>query len=158
VFRKFARQDRVCRHGVNCVGLRNEGHFPSSSLIRGAVSDWAWIRRPGERLYTYVDGHRVVSTNPGFCFKCAGWEDDGVMGDVRIRNLDEDVVLALKALARRHGNSLEGELRTMLTAAARRPRQELVAELERFQGELKAKYGDHTDSVPLIREERDRWG
>jgi hypothetical protein len=32
---------------------------------------------PG-RAFTYVDGSRVASQNPGYCFKCAGWRRVGV--------------------------------------------------------------------------------
>lgn len=78
VFRKFTSRDFEFGHGVNCAVFRNESHFRSSSLIREAVTEWAWKRWPGERLYTYVDGRRIVSTNPGYCFKCAGWRRCGV--------------------------------------------------------------------------------
>jgi len=78
VFRRFVSQDRVYGHGVNCAVFRNEGHFRSRSLIREAVEEWAWKRWPSQRLYTYVDGRRIVSTNPGYCFKCAGWKRCGV--------------------------------------------------------------------------------
>lgn len=78
VFRKFRSHDTMHGHGVNCSVFRNEGHFRSSSLIREAVEEWAWKRWPGERLYTYVNGQRVVSSNPGYCFKCAGWKRCGV--------------------------------------------------------------------------------
>ncbi len=76
VFRKGS--ERGLGQGVHCSVFRNEGHFRSSSLIREAVSEWAWRRWPGERLYTYVGGQRVVSSNPGYCFKSAGWKRCGV--------------------------------------------------------------------------------
>ncbi len=75
VFRKIG-------DGVNCSVFRNEGHFRSCSLIREAVEEWAWKRWPGERLYTYVHGCRVVSTNPGYAFRCAGWRRCGESGRV----------------------------------------------------------------------------
>lgn len=78
VFRKFISDDREFGQGINCAVFRNEGHFRSSSLIREAVEQWAWKRWPGERFYTYVDGKRIVSANPGYCFKCAGWRRCGV--------------------------------------------------------------------------------
>lgn len=58
--------------GVNCAVFRNEGHRLSSELIREAC-DIAWQKWPGERLYTYVNAEKVQSTNPGYCFKMAGW-------------------------------------------------------------------------------------
>jgi plasmid stability protein len=80
------------------------------------------------------------------------------MGDVRIRDLDTSVVLGLKARARRHGRTLQEELKTLLTEAALRPRRELAEELRRFQHELRASHGELPDSTQRIREERDRWG
>lgn len=58
--------------GVNCAIFRNEGAGLSSDLVRAAdaIADARW---PGERHYTYVDPRRVRSTNPGCCFKIAGW-------------------------------------------------------------------------------------
>lgn len=72
IWRKFI--DNVIPHqeGVNCAVFRNEGSAISSDLIRAAVR-CAWLRWPGERLYTYVNADRIRSTNPGACFKAAGW-------------------------------------------------------------------------------------
>lgn len=58
--------------GVNCAVFRNEGDYTSSGLILEA-EQLAWQRWPGERLYTYVDASAIHSTNPGYCFKMAGW-------------------------------------------------------------------------------------
>lgn len=70
VWRKFLSKDGQV--GVNCAVFRNEGGHLSSSLILEAEG-YAWERWSGERLYTYVDPRRVSSSNPGFCFKQAGW-------------------------------------------------------------------------------------
>ena len=43
--------------GVNCAVFRNEGPVRSSELIMAADAV-AWLRWPGERLYTYVDCRR----------------------------------------------------------------------------------------------------
>ncbi len=51
------------------------------------------------------------------------------MGQVLIRGIDDDVLLALKERAARHGRSLEAALRQVLTQAARHPRATLAAEL-----------------------------
>ncbi len=72
---------------------------------------------------------------------------------VLVRNLDPDVVAALKRRARRRGHSLEQELREILTAAARPERNELLAEADRIRA---MSPGPLRDSVDLIREERDR--
>jgi hypothetical protein len=70
VWRRF--QDDSGETGVNCAVFRNEGAGLSSALITEADAI-AWSRWPGERLYTYVDGAAVRSSNPGFCFLAAGW-------------------------------------------------------------------------------------
>ena len=62
--------------GINCAFFRNERAFGgavlSSDLIMAAEL-LAWQKWPGERLYTYVDGAAVKSSNPGYCFLMAGW-------------------------------------------------------------------------------------
>lgn len=74
-WRKFTSDDG--QPGVNCAVFRNEGRSLSSDLI-GAAMVVAWRRWPGERLYTYVDAARVLSSNPGYCFQMAGWRRCGV--------------------------------------------------------------------------------
>lgn len=59
--------------GVNCAVFRNEGKALSSRLILKAEL-FAWSQWPAERLYTYVDPTEVNSSNPGYCFKKAGWQ------------------------------------------------------------------------------------
>jgi hypothetical protein len=74
VWRKFiSANDQV---GVNCAVFRNEGRQKSSVLILSAM-EFAWVRWPNERLYTYVDSTKVKSTNPGYCFQKAGWSRCG---------------------------------------------------------------------------------
>lgn len=60
------------QEGVNCSVFRNESYRLSSDLILEAEG-LAWKKWPGERLYTYVDPNSIVSRNPGYCFKMAGW-------------------------------------------------------------------------------------
>lgn len=74
VWRKFMSMDQ--QNGVNCAIFRNEGAGLASRLIRAAML-LAWKRWPGERLYTYVNPRRVQSSNPGCCFKRAGWRRCG---------------------------------------------------------------------------------
>ena len=62
--------------GVNCSIFRNESRILSSVLIREA-DELAWQRWPGERHFTFVDGRKVRSINPGACFKKAGWKRCG---------------------------------------------------------------------------------
>jgi hypothetical protein len=70
VWRKFI--DKSGQQGINCAVFRNESPFLSSELILEA-EQLAWKRWPGERLYTYVNPKKILSHNPGYCFKCAGW-------------------------------------------------------------------------------------
>ena len=80
------------------------------------------------------------------------------MADVRVRNLDDDVVAQLKDRAKMHGNSLEGELREVLTKVAMQPRQEMAVQTARLRASIRQESGMLTDSAPFIREERDRRG
>jgi hypothetical protein len=60
--------------------FRNLGAGLSSELIRAAteMTYREWVSRygslPPERLRTEVDGQKVLSTNPGYCYMMAGWE------------------------------------------------------------------------------------
>ena len=73
-WRKFI--DDSGQQGVNCAIFRNEGDLLSSELIRQAV-EIARERWPGERFYAYVNDKKIRSTNPGYCFLCAGWRKCG---------------------------------------------------------------------------------
>ena len=76
VWRRFI-DDCSLGGGVNCALFRNEGTELSSVLIAGA-DEFAWRKWPHEpRHYTYVDPRRVRSSNPGFCFRRAGWNRCG---------------------------------------------------------------------------------
>lgn len=58
--------------GFNNAIFRNESPRRSSEIIREAV-ERAFDRWGPNRVYTYVDPAKVRSTNPGYCFKAAGW-------------------------------------------------------------------------------------
>jgi hypothetical protein len=73
--------------GVCCTLFRNEGPVRSSDLIAEAC-DLAWRRWPGLRLFTYVADARIRSSNPGFCFQCAGWTKAGRNADGRLTILE----------------------------------------------------------------------
>lgn len=75
VWRKFRNPDG--QQGIYCSVFRNESPLLSSDLIRQAC-ELAWLRWPGERLYTYVDASKVRSCNPGYCFKVLGWRQCGI--------------------------------------------------------------------------------
>lgn len=65
--------------------FRNLGAGLSSSLIESATEETyrQWIERygslPPERLRTEIGIRAVRSTNPGFCYKVAGWTVDRVV-------------------------------------------------------------------------------
>ena len=70
VWRKFI--DKSGQTGINCAVFRNESDRLSSVLILEAER-LAFVRWPGERLYTYVNARAIRSSNPGYCFIKAGW-------------------------------------------------------------------------------------
>jgi hypothetical protein len=70
VWKKF--RDASGQQGINCAVFRNEGSLLSSLLILEAEV-YAARRWPGQRFYTYVSSVAVRSSNPGCCFKKAGW-------------------------------------------------------------------------------------
>jgi plasmid stability protein len=76
-----------------------------------------------------------------------------VMAQVLIRQLDDQVVAALRARARARGVSLEQSLRDLLTAAARET-DSLREELARLRATTPAA-GRSLDVAALIREDRD---
>jgi plasmid stability protein len=80
------------------------------------------------------------------------------MTDLRVRNLDDDVVAQLKERARMNGRSLENELREALTELATRPKRELAERAAELRASIKAESGVLAESAPYIREERDRRG
>jgi len=76
-WRRFTRgPDLAGQEGVCCFVFRNEGDVLSSELILEAEQA-AWQRWPGERLFTYINPARIQSSNPGYCFKVAGWRKCG---------------------------------------------------------------------------------
>jgi plasmid stability protein len=75
------------------------------------------------------------------------------MAQVLIRQLDDQVVAALRARARARGVSLEQSLRDLLTAAARES-EALREELARLRATTPAA-GRSLDVAALIREDRD---
>jgi antitoxin FitA len=76
------------------------------------------------------------------------------MGQVIVRNLDDHVIAALKAKAELHGQSLEQELRSILSMAALPNAMERIALADRIRGLTPKRR--QTDSTRLIREDRNR--
>lgn len=78
------------------------------------------------------------------------------MGSITIRNLDDQVIQALKAEARANDRSMEAEARHALTERFDRI-QRMVRFRERTNALLRLTEGTpQTDSVVLLREDRDR--
>ena len=78
------------------------------------------------------------------------------MGTLTIRNLDDRVIERLEAQARKHGRSLEGEIRRMLTERVDR-RFRIASFRERTRELVSATAGTpQTDSTALLRADRDR--
>ncbi len=78
------------------------------------------------------------------------------MANLTIRNVDDDVVEALKARAKTHNRSLEAEIRQILQDRVKRPWT--GAELRELADRIAAMTPDvqQTDSADLLREDRDR--
>ena len=78
------------------------------------------------------------------------------MGNLTIRNLDGRVIERLKVQARANQRSLEGEIRHLLTQHVDRPGR-IVEFRERTRQLVSLTAGSHqSDSVELLREDRDR--
>ena len=57
------------------------------------------------------------------------FEETAMATNLVVRNVDEDVALALKQLAAAHGRSAEAEHREILRAVLQRPKRRSVAEV-----------------------------
>jgi plasmid stability protein len=76
-----------------------------------------------------------------------------LMGQVRIRHLDDKVVDRLKKRAKEHGRSLQSEVKTILEEAV--PDYEAAwKRMEGFRKRLKKSGRKFSDSAMLIREDR----
>src|SRR5512132_993203 len=82
---------------------------------------------------------------------------DSGMANLTIRNVDDDIVETLKARAKAHNRSLEAEIRQILADQVRRPWRG-GAELRALAEKIAAMTPNvpQTDSVELLREDRDR--
>jgi hypothetical protein len=80
VWRSFI--DQSGQDGLNCSVFRNESDVRSSDLILEAeevainAATHFWFVDTS-RFYTYVNAKQITSSNPGYCFKKAGWRDCG---------------------------------------------------------------------------------
>jgi plasmid stability protein len=76
------------------------------------------------------------------------------MAQVLVRDLDPDVVETIRESARRHGRSLEAELRLILESAARHRSTDFWRTVEGLRKRTTNR--QRTDSAELIRADRDR--
>ena len=76
------------------------------------------------------------------------------MPQLLVRNQDEDTITRLKALARRHGRSLQGQVKIVLEEAATLPAGEVSALVEKWQRRLTRRR--FSDSAGIIRKNRGR--
>ena len=74
------------------------------------------------------------------------------MGQILVRNLDDQVIEVLRNRARRENVSLEQSIRTIITEAAKPSRLEISKEAERIRAMTPR---SAIDSTKLIREDRD---
>src|SRR3954467_12274531 len=81
------------------------------------------------------------------------------MAEIKVRELDDQVVEMLKAGALSRGISLEDEVRTILTDAIAGDREALRHEAEAIAERIRRRNpGPPSDSVQIVRDERDAWG
>lgn len=81
------------------------------------------------------------------------------MTDVRIRDLDEAVVHALRARARARGISLQAEIRSILEAATSNGKAAFMRRARAIRTAMGDRACDpNLDSARIIRACRDAWG
>lgn len=82
--------------GWTCTIFRNEGDELSSLLILEAERQLAELKGEcgPDGMLTYVWDSKVRSSNPGYCFKAAGWKCIGRSADGRKTLLHKPFALA----------------------------------------------------------------
>jgi plasmid stability protein len=86
------------------------------------------------------------------------WVHNRPVADVKVRKVPDWVIESFRCRAVARGHSLEEELRSLLTEVAHARRQEFIAETDAFQENLRARYGQLSDSTRSIMEDRERRG
>lgn len=89
VWKKFRSLDNQV--GVSCSIFRNESTMLSSDLLREAEF-FVYNKWGDTRVYTYVNSKKIKSSNPGFCFKAAGWNFCGITKRRRLHILEKVLV------------------------------------------------------------------
>ena len=81
------------------------------------------------------------------------------MADLKVRNLDDRVVVSLRAQAKRHGVSLEDEVRQILTQSVDLRRVAFLMRAAAIRASIRQIPSDPVlDSARIVREARDAWG
>lgn len=80
------------------------------------------------------------------------------MAQLLIRDLNESTVKRLKTMARRHGRSVQGEVKLLVeeAVASNARREQFWSRAEKIREKLAATGREFPDSAELIREDRDR--
>ena len=76
------------------------------------------------------------------------------MGQLLVRDLDDEVIRRIKKRASAHGRSVEAEHRAILEEAVRRPTEPPIEAARRFVAELRPSAADSADIIRKIRDER----
>lgn len=76
------------------------------------------------------------------------------MSDILVRGLESQIVSRLKATAKRHGRSLQGEVKAILVEAVSFLSNEAQSVSATWKKNLSGR--KHSDSADLIREDRNR--
>lgn len=77
--------------GWTCTIFRNEGPIRSSDLILDAELALADVDIGPDGMLSYVWDKKIRSSNPGYCFKLAGWKAVGRSADGRKTLLQKKV-------------------------------------------------------------------
>ena len=80
------------------------------------------------------------------------------MADVKVRKVPDWVIEAFRSSASATGKSLEEELRSLLIQVASVRRREFIKAADVFREELRAQYGQLSDSTVGIVEHREQRG
>jgi antitoxin FitA len=76
------------------------------------------------------------------------------MPQLLIRNLEDETIQRLKARAKSHNRSLQGEVKLILEEIARQPDEQPLAIAERWQGYFAGR--SFSDSTEQVRQDRKR--
>lgn len=80
------------------------------------------------------------------------------MADLKVRNLDDVLVDALRRRAKQHGVSLEEEARRTLADSFEARREKFFRRAAAIRAAIGEPGDPSLDSAIIIREERDAWG